>query len=637
MPETAKRTARVPILGENGRISDDYIPAAIGENVTKAETAATRAESAATAAESAKTAAEKAKADAESAGTAAANSASSAATSASQAQQSATEAKASESSARASAESASSDAGSASSSATAARQSAAEAASSATDAKASADLAAGWVPSDGEPGQLLAKTDSGTAWADPPSGNVLVGTATGYVAHADDAYAAKPREVRIKGKTWVNLWPVINSTSSGITVSTDETGLITVSGTATADATITAEAAYAPSSAYVMASTYGSPSTWHIVNGETRVASGMELAVPSATCGVTVKSGTAVDASFRVMLVEGSEAPDCFTPPASITSVQAGDLVTAGKNLLSSSTFTDGYLSQGILNFSLPAGTYTLSCYNAEDWWTDNPNGGNWFIHRAAGNIPVAQVTMGSPPSVGSRSHATFTLSYSGDFVLYTYKTDIAEMATDLQLELGSTATAYEPPNVTTTPLPEVELRSLPDGTCDELVIGADGTCEVERKTVEITFDGSEDEAWAFSTGGYFETRQIPGVDLRGIGIVCDRYPSHTGVTGLPDKACAVSAGASVFAVKDSAYSDVSEFTGALQDNPITVIFFMEEQSTEPQSPVTLPQLPAPTFNIYHDSQVPSDTSVEYERDVNIAYAELEAKISALTVAQATS
>ena len=255
------------------------------------------------------------------------------------------------------------------------------------------------------------------------------------------------------------------------------------------------------------------------------------------------------------MLVEGAEAPDCFTPPASITSVQAGDLVTAGKNLLSSSTFTDGYLSQGILNFSLPAGTYTLSCYNAEDWWTDNSNGGNWFIHRAADNIPVAQVTMGSPPSVGGRSHATFTLPYSGDFVLYTYKTDIAEMATDLQLELGSTATAYEPPAVTTTPLPEVELRSLPDGTCDELVIGAGGTCEVERRTQLV--DG---EVVALGT-----------------------------------------------------------------------------PTTEPQSPVTLPALPAPTFNQYHDSQVPSDTTVTYERDVNIAYAELEAKIAALTVAQATS
>lgn len=502
---------------------------------------------------------------------------------------SATEAKASESSARASAESASSDAGSASSSATAARQRATEAASSATDAKASADLAAGWVPADGEPGQLLAKTDSGTAWVDPPStGNVLTGEAEGYVAHAEDAYAQKPVEVRVKGRTVKNLWPVINGTSNGVTVSTDKTGLITVSGTATADATITAEAAYAPSSAYVMASTYGSPSTWHIVNGETRVASGMKLAVPSATCGVTVKSGTAVDASFRVMLVEGTEAPDCFTPTASITSVQAGNLVTAGKNLFptgddegwyvggydftravirTNSPMTLPYTSVeesiGVGNaFRVVAGqVYTLT---VTGYPKNFSTGLCWALYESLEDTTnQAKAVKWNSAGSAQKTVTTDVLPISGYLVVC-----VAGQWTDgysnvgeypkgmrIQCELGSTATAYEPPVVTETPLPEVELRGLPDGTCDELVIGADGTCEVERRTQLV--DG---EVVALGT-----------------------------------------------------------------------------PTTEPQSPITLPALPAPTFNIYHDSQVPSDTSVEYERDVNIAYAELEAKIAALTVAQATS
>lgn len=83
MPETAKRTARVPILGEDGRISDDYIPAAIGESVTKAEAAATRAETAADGAEGSASAASQS-------ATQASGSASAASASASQAQQSAT-------------------------------------------------------------------------------------------------------------------------------------------------------------------------------------------------------------------------------------------------------------------------------------------------------------------------------------------------------------------------------------------------------------------------------------------------------------------------------------------------------------------------------------------------------------------
>ena len=79
---TAVSMARVPILGENGRISDDYIPAAIGENVTKAESAATRAETAAADAEGSASAASQS-------ATQASGSASAASASAAQAQQSA--------------------------------------------------------------------------------------------------------------------------------------------------------------------------------------------------------------------------------------------------------------------------------------------------------------------------------------------------------------------------------------------------------------------------------------------------------------------------------------------------------------------------------------------------------------------
>lgn len=80
---TAVSMARVPILGEDGRISDDYIPAAIGEGVESAEAAATRAETAATAAEGFATAASQSATDAQ-------GSASAASASAIKAQQSAT-------------------------------------------------------------------------------------------------------------------------------------------------------------------------------------------------------------------------------------------------------------------------------------------------------------------------------------------------------------------------------------------------------------------------------------------------------------------------------------------------------------------------------------------------------------------
>lgn len=610
MPETAKRTARVPILGEDGRISDDYIPAAIGENVTKAESAATRAETAATAAEAAKagaekardaaetaqkgaesaktaaetakTAAEKAKADAESAGTAAANSATQAAGSAQDAQQSAT----------AASESAASVADKFISSAQATTlEPGSQATASVEDQVLTIGVPKGdkgdpgtGVPEGGTPGQLLSKTDSGTAWVDPPStGNVLVGTATGHVAHAEDAYAAKPREVRVKGKTWVNRWPEFTgTTTNGVTITCDETGLFTLSGTATSLTIFSnlvnglaagrrVTLSKSGGTGFTAFLTVGSSTQNTAVSVGTSITSTGTIAsdANNFNANIRVDSGTTVDASFRVMLVEGTEAPGCFTPPASITSVQTGNLVTAGKNLMPELTPTVAS-SLGV--------TATL---NDDNSITLNGTATGLASFGLLGTAPYTDVlgefvpgtyTLSVNPKVAGikfeildwreqKSIFSLTTSFSSstkklsNIAEYTYVRIQVNAGTVLnnvtiypQLELGSTPTAYEPPNVTQTPLPEVELRSLPDGTCDELVIGADGTCEVERQTQLV--DGE--------------------------------------------------------------------------------VVALDAPTTEPQSPVTLPVLPAPTFNQYHDADVPSDTSTTYARDINIVLANLEAVQTAL-------
>ena len=417
------------------------------------------------------------------------------------------------------------------------------------------------VPEGGEPGQLLSKTDSGTAWVDPPSGNVLTGTSTGYVAHAEDAYAQKPIEVRVKGKTWVNRWPVINTEKDGITVSTGDDGTISVSGTSTASVrsviTTMAPAQAGKTYSVITSSANNGMSSlnYEIAIDASRSATGNNFissmfapgngassktfTTPADTAGlaclIRVDAGLTVNASFRVMLVEGSEVPDCFTPPASITSVQAGNLVTSGKNLLNE----DAPTVDGVVGPQLPPGDYALS--------GTLPSGASLKLLNGGADGETITDTS-SLPHTFTAGHP-FTPYYAG----------VGGYATGLMLELGSTATAYEPPNVTQTALPEVELRGLPDGTCDELVIAQDGTATVERRT------------------------QLTGDD----------------VTALP------------------------------------------EPTTEPLSPVTLPVLPAPTFNVYHDSDVSSDTTVTYERNVHIAFDNLSRQIartaSAVAVREAST
>lgn len=498
------------------------------------------------------------------------------------AQAAATSAQEDASTAQTAAETATTQEHAASASASAAAQFASAAAQSATNAKASADLAAGWVPDGGEPGQLLAKTEGGTAWVDPPSGNIPKRTVTDLVAHGEDAYAQRPIEVRVKGKTWVNLWPVINkSLATGATVSTDDTGLMTLSGTmqATSDifgAFITSVAA---GKSYTIAFTSlptGVAVTVEAWNDSTLVSTIASfssntkitgtLTVPVGATRMWVHAiaavGTDVSGSFRVMLVDGTEAPDCFTPPASITSVETGNLVTAGKNLFDYTKQAGSWFTAGTLS----AGTYTMSLDSLGDWWTENAGNDRaiyWYMHdslaaaaaaavaAAGGGLPIGHTDFGTANFVGAdigvRSSATLTTDTSGCilFVAY-YGPTWIDQVTNIQLELGSTATEYEPPTVTTTPLPEVELRSLPNGTCDELVINADGTCEVERRT-------------------------------------------------------------------------------KLADGEVVAL---DTPTVEPQSPVALPVLPAPTFNQYHDADVPSDTSTQYARDINIVLDNLAKQVA---------
>ena len=737
-PSTATEIVRVPILGENGRISDDYIPESIPQAVTAAEQAAESAASSANQALQQAAAAEKsassatgsveqvktyannastymttAESHAESAASdanAAASSASAAAASAAAAEESnksaaqssadamgfrnnavqyrdqareaaqeaegyvttvqqlsqnatnsATAAQNSATSASASAEIAATAETNASASATnaaASAQTASEKAASVLDhyieSATATTLEAGQpatatvvdkvlqlgIPKGdkGDPGDVSAvtaadgsdlsvSTDEGTVTIDDSalrarieelenaSRNVVTGTSTDLVAHGEDAYAQKPIEVRVKGKTWVNRWPKINKTSNGITASTDETGLITVTGEASgasgylqADAlglVVSKKVTIAISNSIggntgitqVFLQFKGSDGS-QLEGGWVSISSGntVTTTVPSGTvtviCGFeTVRTGT-VNWSGRVMLVDGTEAPDCFTPPASISSVQTGNLVTSGKNLLQrlgdSLPFTTGGITysdngdSGIritgtatdssyYNFwnsrsnrvqKLPAGNYAVSLIGQVD------NTGfscGYFVDDYAGPY----VSWISTNQVDSNNGTITTEKYIRPYLFVVAGTTVDTVVYP-QLELGSTATAYEPLTVTTTTLPEVELRSLPNGTCDELVIRADGTCDVERRTGYIASYTDEEV-----TGEYVSTGD-----------------------GLEAEA--------------------------------SIVYELDGATTEPQSPVTLPALPAPTFNQYHDADVPSDTSTQYARDINIVLSNLEAVQAAL-------
>ena len=518
-------------------------------------------------------------------------------------------------------------------------------------------------------------------------GNVPKKTVTDLVAHAEDAYAQKPVEVRIKGRTVKNLWPAIYATQNGVTIATADDGLITVSGTPTGDAYALAYISNVkPGSSVTMAVSNSLPTGIRsilstnkegVTQGEVASSSTHKTGtIPSDAeqiqCTIAIKNNAgALNASFRIMLVEGTEAPDCFTPPASITSVQPGNLVTAGKNLLDYTKLSGKWFGVGYF----APGTYTMQLRSLRDWWTNNA--GNdysiyWYLFSDAaaaaaaitaaayGNI-VGYIASGSSrfvnSSVGSVSSTSINLDYAGYviFIYYGANEFVGTFVDDVQLELGSTATAYEPPNVVEVALPETDPLMSINGKSDVLSIASDGSVSVERHvergdiTEEVLQTGilypSADSAPPYFVCNLDITPYASADDFSkdGASSSYSSYSSssrYTFIGSSKDASEGVTRG--LYRTWNSNVFWDEEFTDIEQARQLILsgggsVWAQVPESVEQLSPVTLPVLPAPTFNQYHDADVPSDTSTTYTRDINIALADLEAKIADLVTKEAAN
>ena len=702
--ETAKRTARVPILGDNGRISDDYVPAAIGEGVEQAEAAKTAAEAAKTAAEKAQQAAEGAEASVRESASAASESAAQAASSqtaakasedaakesaqqaqqsadsmgesvqqaaqsASEAQQSASEAsssatqaegardeakaaqtasegardaaKTSETNAKTSETNAAQSATTASDKADAASGSADEAASSAASAKTQADAAsasataaaasetnakAAQTAAEGAKAEAASSASSAKADADRAEaakesaeyvyGNVLTDTtAKAPVAHAEDAYGQPAVTTKVYGRTVNNLWTASGTaTNNGITATAEDDGLIAItvdSETAVSDnASMTFQKIpVVPSetlSVLVTNSATGCVPGLNFYDANDIYITGKNVdfngnktfQVPenatSALCRIWCQDVTAVNAgAIRVTLVRGGEIPE-FNVPSGMHDVAVDEITTGGRNLLQVNDLKQAY--QGV-DYSVEDGSINASGTATETGKLSldkiNLNPGDYLLSMTGETVNNASAALFRDLHT---QHGYWT-SFTEQFQLVDKETlttaigaiSIGEVLIKnghIQVEYGTTASAYEPPTVTETTVdPPVDLRSLPDGTCDVLTVDQDGKAVVDRVT------------------GYIESYTDADKDTIGTGYVASELNAD----------------------------------GSAPAEGAHVVYRLAEPTTETLSDIKLPALPAPTFNRYVSSgDVPADVEVEYVQDVNKVVDSLEARIAALELTDAT-
>ena len=111
-----------------------------------------------------------------------------------------------------------------------------------------------------------------------------------------------------------------------------------------------------------------------------------------------------------------------------------------GKNLWNNTIVEE----QGAYHFGfLPAGTYTFSMLNVNDWWTNGASGKNFYVSWA--EKPDRPLAFGTQGGIGERNSASFTITKPSDITIVTYNVGISNDVTDFQLEVGSTPTSYAP------------------------------------------------------------------------------------------------------------------------------------------------------------------------------------------------
>ena len=342
--------------------------------------------------------------------------------------------------------------------------------------------------------------------------------------------------------------------------------------------------------------------------------------------GFFIAAGATVSATIRFALFAGDQSMGAGYVPYGCAGLWA-----RGKNLLNPaqafggvSYYTvnaDGSVtvtaedSRGwasVLLASLDAGTYTLSI--------SGNTGGRVSLHTVSGSTETALSGFAGDGS------ATFTLASAGGIRVKVHQGTFPRTVR-IQVEAGSTATAYQPYAETVTPidLDGHELRSLPDGTRDELTVGADGRVTLLQRVGSVDLGTL---TWSYDSNGYFYSDSLTDKAFGNYNILSDAYAvtSATSATGMSSGEIKGHASAVRLFAKNSAYTTAEAFKTAVSG--VTLLYALAAPQTidlgwTDAIPLCGPDLTA--------QAVPSAPfALTYERDLNVTLARLEAALAAL-------
>ena len=334
--------------------------------------------------------------------------------------------------------------------------------------------------------------------------------------------------------------------------------------------------------------------------------------------GLSTQDGTPTpSAPVAIKSVEGAAAlvagRNFFTFPQAKTGY--GVTVTpsnGGATLNVSGTATyqsvNIYSTDSVIEYPVPAGTYRLT------------------VGGFSNNTLAIRVSVTSGGTVVGRYDAkqaapSVTFSVPDDSVITLFVRIQLTAATNetlnVMLSYGSETVAWEPYVAPTTtailPSTAAPLRSLPDGTHDELTVNRDGTVTVVRKVGSVTVDGSSvsvDNVWTAASYPLF-------------GVTIPASKASTSSSAMSDRFTATDSsqiwnGGSSYAGKfatnaettrnlrlrlaDSSITTVAAANTWFASNPSTFFYPLATPTTETLPSVTMPTVPSRNLTAWVDA-----------------------------------
>ena len=474
---------------------------------------------------------------------------------------------------------------------------------------------------------------------------------------AEDSGGRKPYDLKVYGQTRQNLWAKYSGGTNGLTATTNSDGSLTLGGETTQDGsqwpydkviytlkkgfqyTLSIDKALGEkqligirfgdeSDAYVASYTIkpgGKIITFTVPDDNVRYIRLIAGSNDDAVIGDTV-SGT-----YRVMLNEGSTAqPWC---PPGINGVEGLSLMTAGKNLLARMgpslphtragiTFSDNgdsgirvsgtataaayynfYSTSLAKALRITPGEYTASLIgggsglNLSVGYFNGEIGADFTGSWIATNVDSAPRTNSIDRPVYIRAFISVASGLTVNTVVYP------------QLEIGSTATAYEPPSVSSTEIPLLgnKISSLPDGTRDELTVDAGGNVVLRKRTSFRNLNsGSPWGVSSIDNDVFYAPMNDAKMKDHGIDFYCDKFPPYSGKMGgsTPAYPAAkmdlISSGVQIdLWVKSQSTTSLSAFKTLIGSSGFNVQYEADEETDIPLGTVDLSALPEGTAHVW--------------------------------------